>query len=101
MDWYQNEFSFYEFTRLILLFQVLQTGQEIMELDHSGFSTQGPTIYAGNIGSNKYIIQVSTNGVRLLEGGKILKTILNFITLTALYLFIFYLNDSPNINFIN
>lgn len=50
-------------------FQVLQTGQEIMELDHSGFSTQTATIYAGNIGDNKYIIQVSPSGVRLLEGG--------------------------------
>ena len=41
-----------------------------MELDHSGFSTQGPTVYAGNIGNNKYIIQVSAMGVRLLDGGK-------------------------------
>ena len=47
---------------------ILQTGQEIMELDHSGFSTQGPTICAGNIGDNKYIIQVSPMGVRLMEG---------------------------------
>ncbi|KAI0216603.1 Cleavage and polyadenylation specificity factor subunit 1 [Lamellibrachia satsuma] len=47
---------------------ILKTGQEIMELDHSGFSTQGPTVYAGNIGNNKYIIQVSTMGVRLLDG---------------------------------
>lgn len=49
---------------------VLQTGQEIMELDHSGFSTQTATIYAGNIGDNKFIIQVSPSGVRLLEGVK-------------------------------
>ncbi|XP_077982143.1 cleavage and polyadenylation specificity factor subunit 1-like [Glandiceps talaboti] len=47
---------------------ILQTGQEIMELDHSGFSTQGPTVYAGNIGNNAYILQVSPMGVRLLEG---------------------------------
>ncbi|CAC5370760.1 CPSF1 [Mytilus coruscus] len=49
---------------------ILQTGQEIMELDHSGFSTQTATIFAGNIGDNKYIIQVSPSGVRLLEGVK-------------------------------
>eukprot|EP00058_Branchiostoma_floridae_P027042 XP_002612533.1 hypothetical protein BRAFLDRAFT_120973 [Branchiostoma floridae] len=49
---------------------VLQTGKEIMELDHSGFSTQGPTVYAGNIGNNKYIIQVSPYGIRLLQGVK-------------------------------
>lgn len=50
--------------------QILQTGQEIMELDTSGFATQGPTVFAGNIGDNKYIIQVSPMGIRLLEGGK-------------------------------
>ncbi|XP_034017429.1 LOW QUALITY PROTEIN: cleavage and polyadenylation specificity factor subunit 1 [Thalassophryne amazonica] len=47
---------------------ILQTGQEIMELDTSGFATQGPTVFAGNIGENKYIIQVSPLGIRLLEG---------------------------------
>uniref|UniRef100_A0A3Q1AR10 RSE1/DDB1/CPSF1 second beta-propeller domain-containing protein n=1 Tax=Amphiprion ocellaris TaxID=80972 RepID=A0A3Q1AR10_AMPOC len=47
---------------------ILQTGQEIMELDTSGFATQGPTVFAGNIGENKYIIQVSPMGLRLLEG---------------------------------
>lgn len=50
--------------------QILQTGQEIMELDTSGFATQGPTVFAGNIGDNKYIIQVSPMGIRLLEGGR-------------------------------
>lgn len=47
---------------------VLQTGLEINEVDNSGFSTQGPTVYAGNLGYNKYIIQVSQMGVRLLQG---------------------------------
>ncbi|XP_068093974.1 cleavage and polyadenylation specificity factor subunit 1 isoform X2 [Hyperolius riggenbachi] len=47
---------------------ILQTGQEIMELDTSGFATQGPTVFAGNIGDNKYIVQVSPLGIRLLEG---------------------------------
>lgn len=44
-----------------------------MELDTSGFATQGPTVFAGNIGDNKYIIQVSPMGIRLLEGGKMRK----------------------------
>jgi len=44
-----------------VLSQVLQTGLEINEVDNSGFSTQGPTVYAGNLGYNKYIIQVSHN----------------------------------------
>uniref|UniRef100_A0A8C3XL80 Cleavage and polyadenylation specificity factor subunit 1 n=1 Tax=Chelydra serpentina TaxID=8475 RepID=A0A8C3XL80_CHESE len=47
---------------------ILQTGHEIMELDTSGFATQGPTVFAGNIGENRYIVQVSPLGIRLLEG---------------------------------
>ncbi|XP_053401547.1 cleavage and polyadenylation specificity factor subunit 1-like [Mercenaria mercenaria] len=47
---------------------ILQTGQEIQELDHSGFSTQTATIYAGNVGEGRYILQVSSGGVRLLDG---------------------------------
>lgn len=50
-------------SQTIVLLQILQTGQEINELDQSGFNTLGPTIYAGNLGSNKYIIQVSTCNV--------------------------------------
>ncbi|XP_016321673.1 cleavage and polyadenylation specificity factor subunit 1-like [Sinocyclocheilus anshuiensis] len=33
-----------------------------------GSGDLGPTVYAGNIGDNKYIIQVSPMGIRLLEG---------------------------------
>lgn len=40
---------------------ILQTGQEINEVDHSGFNTQGPTIFAGNLANNKYIVQVKIN----------------------------------------
>lgn len=47
---------------------VLQTGQEINEVDQSGFSTQSTTIFAGNLGMNKYIVQVTTMGVRLMQG---------------------------------
>ncbi|XP_063236950.1 cleavage and polyadenylation specificity factor subunit 1 [Bacillus rossius redtenbacheri] len=47
---------------------VLQTGQEINEVDHSGFSTQGSTVYAGNLGYNRFVVQVSQLGVRLLQG---------------------------------
>lgn len=42
-----------------------------MELDTSGFATQGPTVFAGNIGDNRYIVQVSPLGIRLLEGGEL------------------------------
>ncbi|XP_071082054.1 cleavage and polyadenylation specificity factor subunit 1-like [Haliotis cracherodii] len=53
---------------------VLKTGQEIMELDHSGFSTEAATVYAGNIGAN-YILQVCPKAIRLLEGVKQLQHI--------------------------
>ncbi|GFS30200.1 cleavage and polyadenylation specificity factor subunit 1 [Nephila pilipes] len=49
---------------------ILQTGQEINELDHSGFSTQAPTVFAGNLGGNRFIVQVSQMGVRLLSGSR-------------------------------
>ncbi|XP_065344117.1 cleavage and polyadenylation specificity factor subunit 1 [Cloeon dipterum] len=54
---------------------VLQTGHEINEVDSSGFSTQGPTVYAGNLGNNKYIVQVCQMGVRLLLGVDLLQHI--------------------------
>ncbi|XP_017595348.1 PREDICTED: cleavage and polyadenylation specificity factor subunit 1, partial [Corvus brachyrhynchos] len=47
---------------------ILQTGQEILELDTSGFSTQGPTLFAGNLGQGQFIVQVSPLGLRLLQG---------------------------------
>ncbi|XP_072375560.1 cleavage and polyadenylation specificity factor subunit 1 [Diabrotica undecimpunctata] len=47
---------------------ILQTGQEINEIDNTGFATHGPTVYAGNLGNNKYIVQVTTVAVRLLQG---------------------------------
>ncbi|CAH1778692.1 unnamed protein product [Owenia fusiformis] len=49
---------------------ILQTGQEIMELENSGFNTISPTIFAGNLGNNKYILQVSPSEVRLLQGAE-------------------------------
>ena len=41
-----------------------------MELDQSGFDTQSPTLYAGNIGDDKYIIQITKLDIRLMEGSK-------------------------------
>ncbi|UYV82374.1 CPSF1 [Cordylochernes scorpioides] len=54
---------------------ILQTRQEINELDHSGFNTQDPTIYAANLGGNNFILQVSPMGARLLKGSKQLQHI--------------------------
>ncbi|KAI1285461.1 Cleavage and polyadenylation specificity factor subunit 1 [Halotydeus destructor] len=47
---------------------ILQTDQGIVELEQSGFSTQSPTLYAGNVGNNRYILQICTTTVRLLDG---------------------------------
>lgn len=47
---------------------VLQTGREINEIDHSGFDTTNPTIFAGNLGNNKFVVQVGLRGVRLVQG---------------------------------
>ena len=53
--------------------QILQTGQEIMELDHSGFQTSSATVHASNLGDNKYILQVTPHTVSLMEGGRSLR----------------------------
>ncbi|XP_071821020.1 cleavage and polyadenylation specificity factor subunit 1-like isoform X2 [Apostichopus japonicus] len=54
---------------------ILRTGQEIAEVDESGFSTQASTVFAGNLGNNDHIVQVSPMGVRLLKGVKQLQHI--------------------------
>ncbi|KAH9362193.1 hypothetical protein HPB48_002171 [Haemaphysalis longicornis] len=41
----------------LCVLQILQTDQEINELDHSGFSTQNPTVFAGNLGEGRYVLQ--------------------------------------------
>jgi cleavage and polyadenylation specificity factor subunit 1 len=46
---------------------VLETGQEINELDSSGFCTAGPPVFAGNLGANRFIVQVTADSVRLLQ----------------------------------
>ena len=70
----QDDMSSCEQTHMYLILSredssmVLKTGQEIMELDQSGLNTREPTVYAGNIGSNRYVVQVCAHGVRLLDG---------------------------------
>lgn len=52
---------------------ILQTGQEINELDQSGFICNSRTIFAGNLHNNKYIIQISPDTIRLIEGTRQIK----------------------------
>lgn len=46
---------------------VLQTGQEINEMDQSGFNVTSPTILAANLGKNRFIVQVCPSSLRLLD----------------------------------
>lgn len=52
---------------------ILQTGQEINELDSSGFATKEHTVYVCNI--NKFVVQVLRNSVRLLNGSELLQSV--------------------------
>ncbi|XP_063696234.1 cleavage and polyadenylation specificity factor subunit 1 [Culicoides brevitarsis] len=54
---------------------VLQTGQEINEIQNTGFACNLPTIHVGNVGNNRYIVQVTTKSVRLLQGTRIIQNI--------------------------
>ena len=49
--------------------QVLETGHEIMELDSSGFYTDIPTVFAGNMGGDQYIVQVGPTSVIVVQSG--------------------------------
>jgi len=52
---------------------VLQTEEEINELDSSGFATQEHTIFVCNM--NKFILQVLKYSVRLLNGSELLQSV--------------------------
>lgn len=54
---------------------VFQTGEEINELDSSGFNSQTPTLLVANVGNKRYIIQVASNFVRLIDGGKLIQNL--------------------------
>lgn len=54
---------------------VLQTGDEINEIEKTGFCNNLPTIFVGNVGNNRYIVQVTTKSIRLLQGARLLQNI--------------------------
>ena len=47
---------------------MLKTGEEITEVDNSGFNVQEPTVFACNLTNNKYILQFCQSCIYLLEG---------------------------------
>lgn len=54
---------------------VLRTGEEINEVEKSGFGINMPTVFVGNIGGHRFIIQVTTRSIRLLQGTRLLQNI--------------------------
>lgn len=54
---------------------VLQTGDEINEIENTGFCGTQTTIHVGNIGNNRYIVQILSNSMRLLQGTRLLQNI--------------------------
>jgi cleavage and polyadenylation specificity factor subunit 1 len=54
---------------------VLQTGEEINEIEKTGFATNLPTIFVGNVGVNRFIIQVTVKSIRLLQGIRLIQNI--------------------------
>lgn len=54
---------------------VLQTGDEINEIENTGFCTNQRTIFVGNLGNNRFIVQVTTKSIRLLQGTRLLQNI--------------------------
>lgn len=53
----------------------MQTGDEINEIENTGFSCNQPTIFVGNLGNNRFIIQVTTRNVRLLQGIRLIQNV--------------------------
>lgn len=54
---------------------VLRTGEEINEIENTGFSTSLPTVFVGNLGNNRFIFQVTTRSIRLLQGTRLLQNV--------------------------
>lgn len=54
---------------------VLQTGAEINEINNTGFCCNQTTIHVGNIGNDRYIVQVLSRSMRLLQCARMLQNI--------------------------
>lgn len=53
----------------------MQTGDEINEIENTGFCNKESTVHVGNIGNNRYIVQVLGHSMRLLQGTRLLQNI--------------------------
>ena len=54
---------------------VLRTGDEISDIHNTGFACNTPTIFVENLGSNRYIVQVTSKSIRLIQGTRLVQNI--------------------------
>lgn len=54
---------------------VLKTGEEITDIHNTGFACNTPTIFVGNLGGNRYIVQVTSKSIRLIQGTRLVQNI--------------------------
>lgn len=54
---------------------VLKTGEEITDIHNTGFACNMPTIFVGNLGGNRYIVQVTSKSIRLIQGTRLVQNI--------------------------
>lgn len=54
---------------------VLKTGDEITDIHNTGFACNTPTVFVGNLGANRYIVQVTTKSIRLIQGTRLVQNI--------------------------
>ena len=64
---------------------ILQTGQEINELESSGFYNPSPNVFSGNLGSNQFIMQVTPYSVLMLADSELVQTVPLDLGLTLLH----------------
>lgn len=55
--------------------QVLQTGEEINEIENTGFCNNYTSIHVGNIGNNRFIAQILSKSIRLIQGTRLVQNI--------------------------
>lgn len=66
---------FWHIISIVILLKILQTGAEINDINNTGFCCNQTTIHVGNIGNDRYIVQVLSRSIRLLQGARLLHNI--------------------------
>lgn len=53
----------------------MQTGEEINEIENTGFCNTSRTVHVGNIGNNRFIAQILSDSIRLIQGTRLVQYI--------------------------